>query len=117
MTTPVNPDKSVGNPLDTPLRANQRISTTQDPQARGSADTRSSAATESRVDVDSARQRYRLETQRAAATEPRITTPQQAKALLGQILEQFSATPQQALQTQSSAGAAIPTRLLERAPV
>ena len=116
MVTPVNSDKSVNNRIDTPEQPGQRMSTGQDRQALASSQSQSRPAAESRVDVDTARQLYQIENHRSATTS-RITTAGQASDLLGQILQQFTASPAQSLQAQSPPSPAALTNLLERAPV
>lgn len=116
MVTPVNPDKSVSSFADKPLQSNQRMPTGQDHQSKDPAASRSTASSEIHVDVESARQLYQMEHQQTAAVSNRVTTPQQAKTLLDQILQQFSATPDKTLQAQAPNGTAALANLLQRAP-
>jgi hypothetical protein len=116
MVTPVNPDKTVSGRADKPLQTNQRMPTGQDHQPKDAAASHATATTETQVDVESARQLYQMENQRPAAAGSRITTQQQARTLLDQILQQFSATPDKTLQAQSPNGTAALANLLQRAP-
>jgi hypothetical protein len=116
MVTPVNPDKSVNHRLDAARQPGQRMSTGQDRQATDSPQPQAQPATESRLEIETARQLYQLENQRAS-NAPRITTPEQASVLLGEMLQQFTDNPAQSLQAQSPPSPTALRNLLERSPV
>ncbi|MGD8931722.1 MAG: hypothetical protein PVI52_04070 [Chromatiales bacterium] len=116
MVTPVNSDPSVNNRVDGPGHSSQPLPTHQDRQAADSIPSRTRPTADSRVDIETARQRYQIENHRSAGGS-RITTPDQANDLLGQILQQFTAHPGQSLQAQTPPSPAALSNLLERAPV
>jgi len=68
------------------------------------------------VDVENARQRYELETQRTRGAAAEIATPDQARSVLQQILQQFSAEPEQAMKSQASGVSAQLAGVLQAAP-
>jgi cytoskeletal protein RodZ len=68
------------------------------------------------VEVEGARQRYDLETQAARVSGAEISSPEAARSVLDQLLEQIGTRPEQALQAQGS-GAKVPlAKLLQAAP-
>ncbi len=68
------------------------------------------------VDVDNARQLYEMETQRAQGATTQIATSEQARSVLQQVLQQFSTTPEQAMQSQGSGVSAQLAGVLQAAP-
>ncbi len=87
--------------------------------AEGSESPREREAAESvgaSVDVDNARQLYEMETQRAQGAATQIATPEQARSVLQQILQQFSALPEQAMRSQGSGVSAQLAGVLQTAP-
>ncbi len=76
----------------------------------------SSESVRASVDIDKGRQLYEMESQRSAATGQTIKTPEQARSLLGQILNQISQAPEQAMKSQASTDASPLANLLESAP-
>jgi hypothetical protein len=117
MVNPINGDK----PLST-------TATRSDASSRGKEATPVSGQTDSAspqqsaepvragVDIDKGRQLYEMESQRSAATGQTIETPEQARSLLGQILNQISQAPEQAMKSQASTDASPLANLLESAP-
>ncbi len=68
------------------------------------------------VDVENARQLYEMETQRTQGAAVEIATPDQARSVLQQILQQFSAEPEQAMKSQASGVSARLAGVLQAAP-
>jgi hypothetical protein len=68
------------------------------------------------VEVDKARHLYDLENQTARVTAAEITTPEAARSLLDQILEQLNRAPEQAMKSQASGASAPLANLLQAAP-
>jgi hypothetical protein len=116
MVSQVNPDNSINPRIETTSQSAQRMSPKQDRQATDTTAAHSRETEGAQVDVDNARQRYQMENHRASGAS-RITTPDQAGDLLGRILQQFTASPAQSLQAQTSPGPAALSNLLGRAPV
>jgi hypothetical protein len=117
MATPINPDKSFNNRADKPTQTQERKPLGRDHQPDDSSDPQPTQAADSKVDVETARQLYQMESQRTVTASHQITNPEQASALLDQILAQISNTPEQALRAQAPKGPAVLASLLERAPV
>ncbi|MEJ2394148.1 MAG: ribosome maturation factor rimM, partial [Candidatus Thiodiazotropha sp.] len=68
------------------------------------------------VEVDKARHLYDLENQTARVAATEITTPEAARSLLDQILEQLNRAPEQAMKSQASGETAPLANLLQTAP-
>jgi hypothetical protein len=68
------------------------------------------------VEVDKARQLYEMENQSARVPGAEIKTPEAARSLLDQIIEQFSKSPEEAMKSQTSGASAPLINLLETAP-
>jgi hypothetical protein len=117
MVNPINGDK----PLSTTTTRSDASSrgkeaTPVSGQTDSSSQKQSAQSVGSSVDIDKGRQLYEMESQRSAATGQPIETPEQARSLLGQILNQISQAPEQAMKSQASATASPLANLLESAP-
>lgn len=115
MVAPVNPDKVFNRRIDTAGQSDRQLPSTQARQTTNEAGSQSESAADGRLEVDTARQLYQMENHQAG--DARITTPEQARDLLGQILEQFSADPGLSLQAQSPRSFTALSNLLQRTPV
>jgi hypothetical protein len=69
-----------------------------------------------RVEIDDARQLYRMENTRGAEDSERIKGPEQAREVLGRVLQQLADRPAQAMQAYQMGGTNQIARLLESAP-
>jgi hypothetical protein len=72
---------------------------------------------ESGPEIENARHYYRIENNPSVSTGHPIGTPQQARQLLEQVLQQFSDAPANSLQTQATASAHPVANLLQRPPL
>ncbi|MEN8166483.1 MAG: hypothetical protein ABFR65_03280 [Pseudomonadota bacterium] len=116
MVTPVNPDKSITPGTDRTTQSNQRLNVEQGGDQRSIAESQTAAHTESRLDVDSARQLYQLENKGSETIGPGIETHEQARTLLNQLLQQFTASPEQASKIHSGESNTLLAKLLAAAP-
>jgi hypothetical protein len=117
MVNPVNGDK----PLSTTTTRSDASSrgkeaTPVSGQSDSASQNQSAQSVGSSVDIDKGRQLYEMESQRSASTGQTIETPEQARSLLGQILNQISQAPDQAMKSQASTDASPLANLLESAP-
>ena len=69
----------------------------------------------STLEIDKARHLYELENQKSRVTENEITTPEAARSLLSEIIEQISTAPEQAMKSQGAQTAAL-ANLLQSSP-
>lgn len=116
MVTPVNSDKPITTGTDRPTQSNQRLNIEQGGDQRPIPESQTTAHTESRLDVDSARQLYQLENRGSETIGPGIETHEQARTTLNQLLQQFTASPEQALKIHSGESNTLLAKLLEAAP-
>lgn len=115
MVTPVNFDKPITTDADRTTQPNPRANSESVADQSPKSATQTADA-ESRLDVENARQLYQLETNKLETVRPEIETPEQAKTLLNRILQQFSATPEDALEIQGGGSNGLLTNLLSAAP-
>ncbi|MCU7798383.1 MAG: hypothetical protein KZQ75_14760 [Candidatus Thiodiazotropha sp. (ex Myrtea spinifera)] len=116
MVSPVNGDKSI---TSTTARSGESNSSAKPQQGGVQTETLDQKATEpvsATLEVDKARQLYEMESQKNLAAGPAIETPEEARSVLGQILEQFSQTPALAMKTQAPETTATLASLLNAAP-
>ncbi|MGD8909838.1 MAG: hypothetical protein PVF13_01760 [Chromatiales bacterium] len=117
MVSPINGDKSITASTE---RTGESAKNSRSEQAAISPSTsqeRKTAVTlDSTLEVDNARQLYDLESQPSRVSAAQINTPDEARSLLGQILEQFSNEPEQAMLSQGSRAESPLASLLQNAP-
>ncbi|MES9833607.1 MAG: hypothetical protein ABW157_03620 [Candidatus Thiodiazotropha sp. LLP2] len=116
MINPVNSDKNIQTTTD---RSSQSPANTKTDLATGNGEsvqeTQASTSSRSTVDVDNARQLYEMETARSASAES-ISTPQQARSLVQNLLQQISNSPESAAEAQLAQITRPLANLLESAP-
>jgi hypothetical protein len=117
MVSPINGDKSITASTERSEESAKNNRSEQAATAPSTSQERKSAEPAgSTLEVDSARQLYDLENQTSRVSGTEIKTPEEARSLLGQILEQFSNKPEQAMLTHGSSPAAPLASLLQTAP-
>jgi hypothetical protein len=117
MVNPINGDK----PLSTTTTRSDASSrgkeaTPVSGQSESATQHQSTKSVSASVDIDKGRQLYEMESQRSAATGQTIETPEQARSLLSQILNQITQAPEQAMKSQASTASSPLSNLLESAP-
>lgn len=117
MVSPINSDKPIASSTE---RTGESAKNSRNEQAAkapsSSQEHKSTEPAGTTVEVDKARQLYELANQKSRATGTEITTPEAARSLLNQILEQISAMPEQAMKSQASHAASPLANLLQTAP-
>jgi len=113
MVTPVNSEKSV---TLGPNQTQTREGMTREQTHSQEGDSPTARISESDPDVASARQMYQLESHRLETASARIDTPEQARTLLDQLLQQFSVAPEAALKAQGNGPSQWLDKLLSAAP-
>lgn len=114
MVTPVNSDKPMTLGTNGTTPSTGRASSTE---ATGDKNQNSIAPqADTGPDVENARQLYQLENNPLETVRPSITSPEAARTLLNQILEQFSAAPADAIKVQGSGSNGLLGNLLSTAP-
>ncbi len=116
MVTPVNPDKSVSSRADKSLQSNQRMPTASGHQPKDAAVSHSTSPTENQVDVESARQFYQMENQRADNHRFPYHDLAASQVAARSDPPTIHGRPGESLQAQSPNGPAALANLLERAP-
>jgi hypothetical protein len=117
MVSPINGDKSVAASTERTGESAKNNRSEKAAIAPSTTQERQSAAPAgSTLEVNSARQLYDLENQASSVTSTQINTPDEARSLLGQILEQFSSNPEQAMLSQGSHAEESYASLLQNAP-
>ena len=93
------------------------------PQADNSADGQQHSASPKakgpaadHLEINDARKLYRIENIQKSLGYQKIERPEQAREILGRVLQQLTEMPAQALQSHQSGGASQIARLLESAP-
>lgn len=116
MISPVNGEKPLASSSERlgESSKNNRAEQTAGSPARSGENPSAPAASES-PKLDQARQLYELENQAARPAGERIDTPEAARSLLDQILEQISHSPDQALKAQGKVSSPL-ANLLQAAP-
>ncbi len=117
MVNPINGDKPIAVTTE---RAGESTNGRRSEKAAATP----SAPTESKpaepagttLEVEGARQLYELENQAARVSGAGITSPEAARTVLDQLLEQIGTQPEQALQAQGSGVTAPLAKLLQAAP-
>jgi hypothetical protein len=113
MVSPINGDKPI---TATAERSGESTKSSRgDQAASGPSNTLEHKAAKpvgATLEVDKARQLYDLESQKSRGTGQAIESPEAARSLLQEILEQFSAMPEQAVKSQGSQPAALANLLL-----
>lgn len=69
-----------------------------------------------RLEIDDARQLYRMENAQSVRDSEEVKGPEQAREVLGRVLQQLTGRPAQAMQAYQMGGANQIARLLESAP-
>jgi hypothetical protein len=117
MVSPINGDKSIAASTE---RAGESAKNNRSEQAAtapsNSQERKSAEPVGSTLEVNSARQLYDLESQTSRVSATQIKTPEEARSLLDQILEQFSNKPEQAMLSQGSRTEAPLVSVLQNAP-
>lgn len=116
MVNPVNGDKPI---VPSTERSGSSGKGAKSEQALAQAPTMQSPTPEpvsAVVEVDKARQLYALESQKNSALDSTISTPEEARSLLNEILDQISKTPALALQSQGASSSSVLANLLQTAP-
>ena len=116
MVNPINGDKPI---TTTTTRSDESSKRTEPNQVTAQTDRPEHKAAEpvnATLEVEKARQLYEMESQKNAPSGPAIETPEQARSVLSQILDQISQAPDRAMKTQASASASPLANLLEAAP-
>lgn len=113
MVSPINGDKPI---TTTAERSGESAKSSRGEQAAsGPSNTLEHKAAKpvgTTMEVDKARQLYDLESQQSRGTEQAVASPEAARSLLQEVLEQFSAAPEQAMKSQGSQSAALANLLL-----
>ena len=114
MVTPVNSDKPISLGTEGKTQSTGKVNTAE---ATGNQQQKSASQVETGPDVENARQLYQLENKTLETVRPNITSPEEARNLLNQILEQFSASPGDAVKAQSGGSNSMLNSLLSTAPI
>ncbi|MEN8179709.1 MAG: ribosome maturation factor rimM [Pseudomonadota bacterium] len=116
MVIPVNSDKPVTTGSDRTTQSRQEMTREQIGSQRSDSTLQGTPGTETKPDVETARHLYQLENNPLETVRSGIETPEQARSLLNQLLQQFSAAPEAALKTQGSGSNNLLGNLLSAAP-
>ncbi|MCU7802856.1 MAG: hypothetical protein KZQ92_07795 [Candidatus Thiodiazotropha sp. (ex Lucinoma borealis)] len=116
MISPVNSDKPISTTTEQSGRSNRGNETDQTTVSTTTQESRTSIADSSTLEVDNARQLFNIETNRANAANAVISTPEQARSLLENILQQFASSPESAAKSQAAKVSTTLSSLLESAP-
>ncbi|MCU7932206.1 MAG: hypothetical protein KZQ90_15495 [Candidatus Thiodiazotropha sp. (ex Codakia rugifera)] len=116
MISPVNSDKPISTTTEQSGRSNQGKETGQATASTTTQEGKTPIADSSTLEVDNARQLFNIETHRANATNAVISTPEQARSLLENILQQFATSPESAAKSQATKVSTALSSLLESAP-
>jgi hypothetical protein len=116
MVSPINGEKPLASSAE---RLGESTKNSRPEQRTGSPasspENKPAEAADESPKLDQARQLYELENQTARPAGERITTPEAARSLLNQILEQISSTPEQAVKAQGAVSSPL-ANLLQAAP-
>jgi hypothetical protein len=116
MVSPINGEKPIASSAERPGESSKNGRPEQPAGSTASSpENKSVAAASESPKLDQARQLYDLENQAARPAGERIDTPEAARSLLDQILEQISSTPEQALKAQGEVTSPL-ANLLQAAP-
>jgi hypothetical protein len=101
MISPVNSDKLVNTSTDQSGRSHSSQKTTQAPASSTAQQTQATQANSPTVEVDQARRLFDIENNRIEASGDALQTPEQARSLLENIVQQIAATPESAAEAQA----------------
>ncbi|MCU7935676.1 MAG: hypothetical protein KZQ99_12480 [Candidatus Thiodiazotropha sp. (ex Dulcina madagascariensis)] len=118
MVSPVNSDKPINTTAEKSGYSNRSVKTDQTTVNTTNLETHApeAAGSGSTLEVDKARRLFEMEAGRANGADSDISTPAQARALLDNILRQFTASPEDAMKSQSAKATQPLASLLENAP-
>ncbi|MCU7920788.1 MAG: hypothetical protein KZQ95_20895 [Candidatus Thiodiazotropha sp. (ex Epidulcina cf. delphinae)] len=116
MVSPVNSDKPINTTAEKSGHSNRSVKTDQTTVNATNLETHAPEAAGSTLEVDKARRLFEMEAGRANGADSDISTPAQARALLDNILHQFTASPEDAMKSQSAKATQPLASLLESAP-
>ncbi|MCU7906744.1 MAG: hypothetical protein KZQ76_13045 [Candidatus Thiodiazotropha sp. (ex Epidulcina cf. delphinae)] len=116
MVSPVNNDKPISTTTEKSGHSNRSVKTDQATVNTANLETQAPEAIGSTLEVDKARQLFEIERGRMNAADSAGSTPEQARALLDNILRQFAASPEAAMKAQGAKVTEPLAGLLESAP-
>jgi hypothetical protein len=117
MISPVNSDKPINTSTDQSGQSRSSQKTTQAAEQTAPQQTQTTQASGSTVEVDQARRLYDIENNRIQASEFTLETPEEARSLLDNIVQQIANTPDAAAKAQAGNATADPlSAILQSAP-
>lgn len=117
MISPVNSDKPINTSTDQSGRSHTSQKTAEASAQATTQQTQASEESSTTVDVNQARRLYDLENNRIQASASNLKTPEDARSLLENIVQQIATTPETAAKVQAGNAAADPMAgILQSAP-
>jgi hypothetical protein len=108
MVSPVNSDKLINTSTDQSGRSQTSQKTEQAPVSSTTQQPQETQANSPTVEVNQARRLFEIENNRIEASENTLQTPEQARSLLENIVQQIAATPEKAVEAQAGNASADP---------